>query len=105
MVHDHTIANFQYLSMHPYIPFLSFFRSETPRGVELPAVTHSLPPVRSCFEVVIRVDDGKLIPVKPYPAKRVPVAKPPIDKHRQDGDFFKPVWDFDYNFNHGLTRI
>jgi len=66
------------MPMHPYIPFLPFLRSETSRGVELPAVTHSLPPVRSYFEVVIRIDDGKLIPVKPYPAEWIAVAQPAI---------------------------
>jgi hypothetical protein len=83
MVNKQVVGNLAYLTMHEYLALFSIFIPDTTGGIKISALLDSAPFVFRQAAVIVRIDDCVLALCQRDSAEGVPVANPPIQKHRQ----------------------
>jgi hypothetical protein len=96
VVNEHILRDLAYAAVHGKAALAAVFDCNGADGVEVHAVADGVPFVFGEVMVIVGVHESVFALGERYAAEGVAVAQAAIDKHRQDGDFFKPVWDFDF---------
>ena len=96
MINEHIGRDFEELTVHWKVTLFTIFVCNCSGSVESPAITAGTPFVFGQIIIIVGVNDGVFALCQRYSAEGIAVAKQPIQKHRQDGDFLKPVRDFDF---------
>jgi hypothetical protein len=94
MVYNHPLADLYNLSVHidaSLIPF-SLFAPFSPQSVPVVAAPTGAPPVSAQTLVIIRVNDSVFAAGQRYPAKRVPIPRPPTQQQKQNDGPLDPFW-------------
>jgi len=90
MVNKQMVGDPAYLTMHKYLALFSIFVPDITGCVKIPPLFNCVPFVLGQPPVVIRIDDSILAPGQRDSAEGVPVANPPVQKHRQAKQPYKP---------------
>ncbi len=98
VIDQHIIGDLAYLAMHEV--HVSFARRANPTSrVVHRAALGRKPFISAKPEEIVRIDDGELALGQRYPAERIAVPQPPIQKHRLDDDPYKPERNGDGELN------
>jgi len=107
MVNKHAGGHFENLAVHAEVTLLALFGGKRANRVERRALFGGVPFMSGQPEEIIRIDDGELALGQRYPAERIAVPEPPIQKHRLYSQPVQPGWDFntesDDSRRHGLV--
>ena len=84
VVHEHSRRDAEDLTVHRKLTMFSIFGFGNPDGVEGFAPSGGMPFVFDKVEIIVGVHDGEFALGERYAAKGVAVAKPAIEKDRQN---------------------
>ena len=90
VIHEQMVGEFAYLTMHEYLATFSIFGFDRTYSVRTFSFCSYVPFVFRQAPVIVRVDDCILALRQRYPAEGVAVANPPVQKHRQPQQPYKP---------------